>query len=320
MMQYLDEFEEYRARANSGGLLPGHAFRSPMRSWSAENVSNRPSRPSLTTEESGSVNDLTSRSMFQTVGVFLYPSLEDNSYVTINQVAQFQFEACFGKPIQVHPLPKDRKISNINTLNVTDDTVCQVQLDDCDTESIEDNAQVPDPLMVPPPSATARKASMDRLKVFDSWDIGAMRPRISSMPSSLEHTGKSCSGGRRASRCHHIHTETEMRRVRSFTITPRGAKCEGELVVSKNPYGRSLPDLHPAGLCHCACSSHNSLPTSSGSEESVWCSDCPLYHVVLWGEEQVGKSALIHAFSSPGLGGSFGKSTQLYLFQRLCRV
>lgn len=320
-MQYLDEFEEYRARANSGGILPGHVFRSPVRSWSAENVSTVSARHSLTTEETGSFSNLEHDSMLKSMGVFLYPSVEDNSYVTINQVAKFQFEACFGRPIHTHdsypcqPINVDRKPSaintlrkqsQVNTLNLTEDAICQVQLPDCDEiNSIEDNTAVPDPAQLMPERATARKASMDRLRVLDSWDIGYMRPRISSMPSSFSPAGGA--GRRRSSRCHHMHTEPEMRRVRSFTITPSGAKCEGDLFVSKPPTGgSSLPLLHPAGLCHCACSSHTSLSNTSGSTDSVSL-ECPLFHIVLWGCRQVGKSTIIHAFSYPGTSSSFGK-------------
>ncbi len=166
-----------------------------------------------------------------------------------------------------------------------------------------------------------RKSDLDR---SDSWEMGSMRPRISSMPGPGDV--KRALWGRRKSRtpdftcpcgCH-------LRKVRSFTIDHKTLEVhhEGDLFVTKsNPSLSSLEKMYwcPGGHLSAASScTSGSCATEGGdsidsSLESVGGPD-EKHYVVLLGKAFVGKSSLISSFLSETTIGSVSTSVGEYRY------
>ena len=112
----------------------------------------------------------------------------------------------------------------------------------------------------------------------EDWDMGAMRPRVSSMPvrSVIRRpTSRAPSLVRlRANQSPDLH------RVRAFTITSRGVVSNGDKYISNS----SVASTESEGLSN----------TSDGSHDTP----TPSYQVVLMGYPGVGKRSLICKFLS----------------------
>ena len=164
-----------------------------------------------------------------------------------------------------------------------------------------------------------RKSDLDR---SDSWEMGSMRPRISSVPTPADI--RKALWGRRRSRspdftcrcgCH-------LRKVRSFTIDHKTLEVhhEGDLFVTKsNPSLSSLEKLywcpggHLSAASSCTSGSCVSVGSVNSSLESIGGPD-EKYFTVLLGKPFVGKSSLIQSFLSETTIGSVSTSIgKLYL-------
>lgn len=162
-----------------------------------------------------------------------------------------------------------------------------------------------------------RKSDLDRA---DSFEMGSMRPRISSMPGPGDV--RRALWGRRRSRspdftcpcgCH-------LRKVRSFTIDHKTLEVhhEGDLFVTKsNPSLSSLEKLYwcPGGHLSAASSCTSGSCVTEGSLDSSLDSiggPDEKYYSVLLGKPFVGKSSLIQSFLSDTTIGSVSTSVGKY--------
>ncbi len=147
------------------------------------------------------------------------------------------------------------------------------------------------------PQPMRRKSDLDR---SDTWDVGSMRPRTSSMPGPADL--RRAAWARRRSRtpsftcpcgCH-------LRKVRSFTITHKGeVQHEGDVFVTKsNPSLSSLDKLYwcPGGHLSATNSLCTSQGTSAESLDSEEGGPDEKYLILIMGKTCVGKTSIIHSF------------------------
>lgn len=114
----------------------------------------------------------------------------------------------------------------------------------------------------------------------DEWDMGAMRPRVSSMPArTLTKRARVPSLARLRS-----NNSPDMHRVRAFTITSHGVVSDGDKYVSNSSVSVASTESEAPSL------------TPDGSHDTP----TPSLRVLVVGDHGVGKKALIHKFLSSG--------------------
>ena len=312
-MEFEDEFEEFRARASSGGFLPS---RKPRRRCQCphEQLQPRPSSHSATqgyladTEDylvSGSDYSLPLRAKSNS-------SLTDTS-VSLTNTGDSQWTY-------------SNKKSLTTSTNITGkDSHSGVYLSSGFVN-------------IPP-----RDLHLDILKDVE-WIVGDPRPRVCSMPAhsattlkpSRGHGGRSVTPTLRELADSRRNTSGDgIHKVRSFVITPKGVLEEGSDTRAKSKSASTFSELpssstivckscdflqkQQAPLCHSFASDSTtqdfrdstgtcSLHSDSGSVLSVLC-------VVVTGLDRVGKTTIIRRFISSDYSqdSSFGEFESLYV-------
>ena len=263
----MDEFEEFRARANSGGASP--AF---DRRYRKQNEAQDMSTIKQMKQESNRIQDI-----FDTDGI---PRITLKRPSTTTNILSFEHTSGSKNEHGDDKSNDQPKVELKEILNKEQMPTLQSHCSfDVLTTKISDG----------------------------EWDLGEdeMRPRVSSMPSSYKRTAfsqkdKSCMPTTSTCLC-----GCHLRKVRSFAITPKGVVNEGDVYVTRsNPSLSSLDRCHLL-LCKTGhlstASSQSSNVSVSGHEQGSTdsCTDGNItYQVWVIGKMYVGKSTLVQRFTN----------------------
>ena len=309
---YEDEFEEYRARANSGGMLPESKLR-------AQTHKHQHLRSTHITSDVVPTEKILSFSDDSLCGYISHTVHSDTpkdcsqrrENRKIDQNKGHQAHSVCNEPVETQFSSHVTKCSaNISDLYINRKTSNAPQSSDYEglpahinTQNIETCVNL---------SPMANRKQYNHLKMSSLEDL---RPRVYSMPTTLKVWMKSepRKGGSNPSLAQIQHTIQCCHRIKSFTITPRGLKKNQDLIVS-----RRWEDDNPPCMCHnCSCALRTESFTSQCSIHSA---DNGHYKVAVTGNPAVGKTTLVSQLSTSNRRyfSSFGKPFFLYTIHHNC--
>ena len=343
MAAFDDEFEEFRARANSGGFLPYHKPSRGQRETKVKDTSDVGSRsPKLTPRklEHAARRSLESPDGYlgDTEDADLPSDIESSNHVKTGsggpsgrKVPALTHHISASELLSASHYVMRQKSSEYltNTAKATDALVPQIMSVSLDSSEWKRSQRDPDAAhkqlrqhvveKVNNSLSTdvRRKKTQVGVLLDVQWILGDSRPRVSSLPAITTRLQRLVDGATNckvpptlaqltASRKH--TSGDNLQKIRSFNITSKGlVKGEERYIVRSQPsLGSSLlPCIHRSQSLQSSHGSSWSAPSLDGTEAPT----TSTYYVVLSGMVGVGKSSLIQKFVASELPFeiSFGK-------------
>ena len=305
-----DEFEEFRLRSYSGGLLPSDSRKRAIMRCKARAQKQR----DLAGREVGNVSEDEEHKMDTTISGNLDTQPEDSYHHSNSCDVSYMDVALGNKKQHHHPskdsigspehngmalsssLPEKSNMEDPNFNIVVHELIEKLEALKHSESKQSDQKNYGDYQCKSPRTMINERYSPGNDDLVSDWLMGEVRPRVYSMPTR----GSSLSHGYRR---HHApplseawhNDEPLQHRVRSFTITSHGLVSKGDIYVSH--------ESSDSGGGRAVGRKGGTSTSCGGSQEAV------KYHVGIQGVPVVGKTSIINSFIKTEISGaSFASS------------